>query len=137
MGKTVYQSKRAGGLMFFLGLVTGSVVLLIVAQGNWWALLPLFLIVLFLRYLLFSIYYIIDGRRLIIKCGFWYTRTIEIDRIKKVTPSNSIMSAPAASLDRLEIVYNAYDSVLVSPKDKEGFVKQLKILNPKLEARLQ
>ena len=82
-------------------------------------------------------FYVIEGQKLHIKCGLFFSETIEIASIKRITPSRLMMSAPAVSLDRLEILYNKFDSVLISPKDKEGFVNQLKKTNPTIEARLQ
>lgn len=44
-----------------------------------------------------------------------------------------MMSALAVSMDRLEISQKSFDSVLVSPKDKEDFLQQLSQINPKIE----
>ncbi|TLP80170.1 PH domain-containing protein [Maribacter sp. ACAM166] len=57
----------------------------------------------------------------------------EIDKIRKISETNNPLSAPAASLDRLEIVYDAYGTILISPKDKSGFIKHITQLNPKIE----
>jgi len=37
------------------------------------------------------------------------------------------------SLDRLEIFYNRFDSVVISPEDKAGFIAELTKLNPEIE----
>ena len=66
-------------------------------------------------------------------CSFWVNRSITISSIKKIQETNNPLSAPAISLDRLEILYNQFDSIIISPKDKTSFVSHLIKLNPKIE----
>ena len=47
---------------------------------------------------------------------------IEIESIESIRPSRSPASSPALSLDRLEIRYGGGRTLLVSPKDREGFL---------------
>jgi hypothetical protein len=47
---------------------------------------------------------------------------IEIESIESIRPSRSPASSPALSLDRLEIRYGGGRILLVSPKDREGFL---------------
>lgn len=82
-------------------------------------------------------YYIINGNDLIIKCGFLFNKTIKIDTIKKIEETNNLLSSPAASLDRIEIGYNQYDSVMISPKDKLDFINQLVTINENINVVLK
>lgn len=132
----VYKSKIGGGMVVIPLLVVGGVAILMAFQEIWIGLLPLFLLSAYIFHLFLNTYYVIEDRTLTIRCGLFFRKMIEIDSIKKVTPTNLMMSAPAVSLDRLEILYNKFDSVLISPKDKEGFVQHLKSINPGIEARL-
>ena len=50
---------------------------------------------------------------------------VPISRIKDVKPSRSLLSAPALSTDRLEIVYGSHESVQISPRDRERFLEEL------------
>ena len=50
---------------------------------------------------------------------------IEIESIESIRPSRSLVSSPALSLDRLEIRYDGGRALLVSPKDREGFLKAI------------
>ncbi|MGB5271042.1 MAG: PH domain-containing protein, partial [Eudoraea sp.] len=50
-----------------------------------------------------------------------------------VSETNSIISAPAASFDRLEIIYNQHNSILISPRDKTEFIEHIKRINPQIE----
>jgi len=77
-------------------------------------------IALGLPILLFTTYYIIDSGKLKIRSGP-FSWVILLSDIKAVRPSHSALSSPALSLKRLEIQYGNNKSVLVSPKDMDGF----------------
>lgn len=59
------------------------------------------------------------------------TQTIELTDITHITPTRSMTSAPALSLDRLEINYQK-TSILISPKDKSRFYQEIQARNPKI-----
>jgi hypothetical protein len=77
-------------------------------------------------WLIISLQYQVDEKMLNIKCGPFKWK-IELSTIKSVEPSTDMISSPALSLDRLLIVYGKGKVVLVSPKDKEGFISALGI----------
>jgi len=93
------------------GAVAAGVVSAIVAIG-----LPL--------WLLASTRYTVTHEMLIVRSGpfRWHIPRSEISQIQS---SRSLLSSPALSLDRLEIKYGAGKSLLVSPADKEAFVRAL------------
>lgn len=70
--------------------------------------------------------YIVTEQTLRIRSG---PQRIDIPRadIREVRPSRSWLAAPALSLDRLEVRYGQYRSVLVSPRDREGFLEALDV----------
>ncbi len=86
----------------------------------------------FILHLFLKILYIIDEGKLIIKTGFIRYKPIDIKSIKKMAPTNSIVSSPAPSFDRIEIKYGKYDDIIISPKDKQNFVKHLLKINPEI-----
>jgi len=96
------------------------------------ALLMLLLSACFIHMFL-ATYYAIDGDKLIVRSGVLYNNEITIPSIRKIKKTRTFISAPATSLDRLEILYNRFDSVIVSPKDKQGFIAALIKLNPEIE----
>lgn len=51
--------------------------------------------------------------------------TIPVSGIRRIERSRSLVSGPALSLDRLLIRYGKHDWILISPKDKEGFLSEL------------
>ena len=61
---------------------------------------------------------------------------IEILKIRKIEKTNSILSSPALSLDRIAIFYNKYDEVYISPKDRDNFIKDLLEINPTIEIKV-
>lgn len=68
-------------------------------------------------------YELADGQ-LRVRCGPFRTR-IALDQIRSVKPSRSLASSPALSLDRLAIAHGRFGTVLISPKDKAGFIAAL------------
>jgi hypothetical protein len=75
-------------------------------------------------WLLRSTRYLVEDTRLLVRSGPFSWR-IPYDRIEAVVPSTSPLSAPALSLDRLEIRGTGSRSLLVSPRDREGFLAAL------------
>lgn len=124
-----YKSKIGSGIVLFIVTVLGAVGVIMIVNQLWIGLAIILAVALFVSYVFTSISYTIDGNRLIVRNGFMYHSTIPIDKIKKIVETNDPFSAPAGSLDRIAIYYNTRDSVLVSPKDKMGFIHQLKEIN--------
>ena len=65
------------------------------------------------------------------KNGF-STQSIPLKDITHIIPTNSMLSAPALSLDRIEIRYEG-GNIVISPKDKEGFYRAIQERVPALE----
>ncbi|QQL50678.1 PH domain-containing protein [Mucilaginibacter ginkgonis] len=74
--------------------------------------------------------YTIDGMNLNVRCGILINKNIDINTITRITENNGFLSAPALSSDRIEVFYNRYDSVVISPKNKKLFAEHLKQINP-------
>ena len=78
-------------------------------------------------WLLLSTKYTIGRDTLMIQSGPFRWR-IPKGEITQITPSRSVISSPALSLDRLKIEYaGGRNSILVSPKDKNGFIQAVGI----------
>lgn len=69
-------------------------------------------------------YYTVEGNTLKVRSGP-FSWTIPIDEIHTITPTKSPLSSPALSLDRLRIHWGKKRRIMVSPADKDGFVKAL------------
>lgn len=91
----------------------------------------------FTIYLFASFRYIINESELIIESGFVKNITIKIENIKKIEETNNPLSSPAASLDRLAIYYDKSGFVLISPREKMEFIKNLTDINAKIMVTLK
>ncbi len=132
-----YKSKVSYGLIAFIALVLGGVFVLMLSIKSFVGMLIVLLIAGFIVHLFSTTVYIVLDGILKIKSGFFFNRSININNIKSIAETNDIGSAPANSLDRLEIRYNKYDCVIVSPKQKSEFIDQLKEINPGILVKLK
>ncbi len=87
--------------------------------------------------MLLTTQYKITGKTLRIKSGIFVNKSVSIDTIRKIIETSSILSSPANSLDRLELRYNNFERIIISPKDKAGFIKALSELNQSIEVQLK
>ena len=104
-------------------------------EGEWIGLLGLAGVVGFILILSKTTQYIINENQLIVKSTWIVNQRIDISKITKIEKSNSILSSPALSLDRLLVRYNKYDEVLISPKEKKEFIDELLKINPNIEIK--
>jgi hypothetical protein len=128
----IHKSKIGIGILSFIIIVLGATSVIIMTKGAWIGLIPIGLVTLLILNIYTGTYYkITSDNRLIIKCGVVESLDIEINDIHSIRKSNSILSSPALSVDRLEINYKG-GWVLVSPKDKKKFIDDLRKVNPKI-----
>ena len=80
--------------------------------------------VVFPLWLMRATFYLLDDRRLTIRCGP-FRWSIPLAKIKSVKRSRSLLSSPALSLDRVQIRYGRFGSVLISPEHRDRFLAEL------------
>jgi hypothetical protein len=80
--------------------------------------------------------YIINENQLLVKSMWIVNNKIEISKIRKIEKTNSILSSPALSLDRIALYYNKYDEVYISPKEKQTFIDELLKVNPDIVVKI-
>ena len=114
-------------IVLFVGVFGYPIIHGILTNEYFLSILFAFVLVLFF---LFSktIKYKIEVENLMI----WYTK-IEIKSIRKIYRTKNSLSSPALSLDRIAIVYNKYDEILISPKERNEFIDELLKINPGIE----
>jgi len=127
--KKTFRSKIGPEIVIPMGLILGGMLIFMLILGAWAGVIVIAVVLAFVIHLFATTYYTIDGAKLKVRSGFLINITIHINTITKIVPTRSILSAPAVSLDRLEVFYNKYDSVIISPKDKMGFIAELKEVN--------
>lgn len=133
---TRYNSAVSTWLVIVLVISLGLPLAATLYQQDWITSSILLATNAFVVHLFLNTYYVIDGEELRIKAGFLYTVKINIHDIKRIEKSNSLLSSPALSIsDRIEIFYGKFDSVLISPKDRKGFVEELLRVNGGIEVK--
>ena len=135
MEKT-YRSKIGIELILILTIVLGFSFYKLLDQPKISGIITLGALLVFILYIVLSIQYKINDKILTVKAGFLVNTKIDIQKIKKIKKTFNPLSSPAASIDRLEICYNNGDFVLISPKNKDQFIKDLLEINPNIEVKL-
>lgn len=133
-GDEVYSSKK--GIVVYIPIVIlAGVVSFSVIVGDYWGSIFCAAVVLavVLPMLLNTRYTIGNDGSLKVRCGFFVNLRIDINTIRKIEATKSMLSSPALSLDRLEVFYNKFDSVIISPQNKEDFIAALQNINPAIE----
>ncbi len=77
-------------------------------------------------WLLFTTAYRVADGMLTVQSGPFSWR-IPLAEIESVTPSHSLLSSPALSLERLEVRYSGGKRLLLSPEDRQGFLAALAV----------
>ena len=132
--KTVYPTKVSVTLVLIISLIMGCILVPYAIKSLWIPFIIILILHFLLLFMLANIKYVITESQLIIdqSLGKWGKEVIDISTIKSIEPTHTILSAPASSLDRLRISYNKYDEVVISPRRKEEFIRQLQSINPQI-----
>ena len=129
--KTVYPTKVSVTLILIISIIMGCILISLAVSSKWIPFFINLLLYVSVVYLMVSIKYEINESQLIIHQAMG-KMVIDINTIKSIEPTHTILSAPASSLDRLRISYNKYDDVVISPRRKEEFIRQLQSINPNI-----
>lgn len=90
------------------------------------------LLTIFLLSLMRTIY-TIDDTKLRIKCGFFHYSAMEVTEIVSIRRTRTILSSPALSLDRIAITSSKGRQLVISPRERIDFIRQLLALNPDIK----
>lgn len=134
---TTYKSKIEPGLISLISVIVGGTGILMAYEEVWLGLVIILLVVAFIVHMFATTYYQIDNETLKIHCGFFFDKSIDIGTIKEIKETRNPISSPATSLDRILISYNKFDTVIISPRDKEGFINYLTSINPSIKVTLK
>lgn len=120
-------------LILPIGIFLISLGLFMASEKAWAGVIIIFAVTAFMAWQFKTTFYTIEDNTLHIQSGFLYNSSVSIKSISKITETNNLFSSPAASLDRLALTYNQFDGVMISPKDKQEFIKHLLQINPAIE----
>lgn len=90
------------------------------------------LLTIFLLSLMRTIY-TIDGTELRVKCGFFHYSAMEVAEIVSIRRTRTILSSPALSLDRIAVTSSKGRQLVISPRERIDFIRQLLALNPDIK----
>jgi hypothetical protein len=127
-----FPSKRdwwLGLLIWGLVLLAAVPALLKPGKGQFIIMIA---VILFVGWVWFGTGYAISDDELRIRCGPFRQR-IPLQEIKEIKKTRSPLSAPACSLDRMEIGYGKSKRVMISPADKENFIKTIVEKSPHIQ----
>jgi len=128
MQKT-YKSTISPIIITIAALALGGIIITMIIIKDWIGFAVVAIPAVFVVHLLLTTYYTINGKQLHVRCGFLINTKIDINTITKIVPTNSILSSPALSFNRIEIFYNRFDSIVISPGDNAAFIADLKEIN--------
>lgn len=131
-----YNSRWDGSTWFIFGLVAVFCFVPSFMDEGIWPTIICLVMLAFVLVTLLSIYYRIDGDKLVVY-SFFIPTTYPIDKIKEIKPTKSVLSAPATSLThRLAITFTdrkilkSSIPLIISPVRQEEFIQQLLSVNP-------
>jgi Bacterial PH domain len=131
---TVYKSKIDWWLLIILAsamaasLYASAEIVLASSPSAWWLLavtagigigLPL--------WLLLATNYILETRQLLVRSGPFKWK-VPIADITSITATSNPLSGPALSLDRLRIEYGRGSAIMISPRNKDQFLREIEAL---------
>jgi hypothetical protein len=94
-------------------------------------------IILFIMSFFLMISYTITKDKLVINSGIFGKQKIAISKITSVRKTNNPLSAPALSINRLEVKFGTkYDYALISPVRREEFAAELLKINPNIKVEI-
>lgn len=131
----VFKSKVDIWMAIIFILVPISMIYGVITEPSAVLLLVTAFVIVLLCILFFGTKYVIEKDELIVYGGI-YKKRIPIKQIRSLRPSKNPLSAPAMSIDRIEITFDPHIQViLVSPKERELFVYKLLEINPSITVK--
>ncbi len=136
MQKT-YKSKIDTWLVIIIAVAIIIPLFPVLYDEYYWIALFIMIIYLILAGIpLFYTRYKIINTTLTVRCGYLPKQQYDITKITKITPTNTIESSPAASLDRIAIYFEKrHNPLIISPKNKRDFIETLSSINPNINIK--
>jgi hypothetical protein len=132
--KKIYRSRIDLVLLLPVTALLLALLIYSLVEGSLLISLAIVVIVVFLLYVCLTTFYeFTKDKKLKVHSGFLYNREIHINSIRKIKSARNHSASPALSHDRLEIFFNRYGRVLVSPEHRKEFIEELTRINPRIE----
>lgn len=91
---------------------------------------------IFVNAVLFGIRYIVENDTLTVKVAGIRSGRYDLKTLQSVRKTNTFISGPAASTDRIRMDFCKRKSAVISPADRESFIELLKKINPEADINL-
>ncbi len=88
-------------------------------------------------WLWFDTKYFIKNGEIKINAGPIKYAPVPISKITTIKKTKTWLSSPACSFDRIEISYNKYDSIVISPTKLKEFLATLNDINPSIKVEFE
>lgn len=128
-----FPSKKIYGYIRFFSLSLSVFCSLFAGKEYFLLFFTISLAILFM-WSWFSTKYIVGEETITIRSGLVKKR-IFIRDIKQISNTKNPIAAHALSFDRLEIIYGAHQTEIISPKEKEQFIDLVTSKNPHIETK--
>lgn len=131
--KKTFKSKIDLPVLLPIIIVFLTAEIFMIVKGIVIGVIAITLLSIFISYLCIDTRYITNGSSLRIKSGFLFDQEIYIKSIKRVSPVKQHgVKSPALSFDRLEICFNRYGRIIISPNNQKEFIRELTEVNPRI-----
>lgn len=130
---TIYRSRIS--IFLVVSIVAPFLVILVImslpGQFDLIGLIVLILVALFIAYLFWQTKYAIHEDMLYICSGIGRPDVYDLKELSLIAPSRSWLSAPALSLKRIRLSFSNGREVLISPRQQDVFLAEIRKINPK------
>ena len=128
-----YRTRISVGLVAFIIVVLLVCCLPVITnEGGWRMLIAMCITCVPVFYLLYAIKYTIDGTILRVTVLHIFHDEYDLTQLESVVPTRTILSAPASSLKRIRLDFTGGQTAVISPRNQEDFLAELRKINPKV-----
>ena len=132
--KKTYRSKIELALFIPVIMVSCLTGILFAINHFWAGSVLAAAVVAFIAYLCIDTFYELTAdMKLRVRSGFFFNQVIYVNSIKKIRCTKNTQASPALSADRLQIFYNRYGVLMISPREQQNFINELTKINPRIE----
>ena len=129
-----YRTRISVGLVAFIVVVLLVCCLPgILGDAGWRLLISVCVTCVPVFFLIYSIKYTIDGTTLRVTVLGIFNDEYDLMLLESVVPTRTILSAPASSLKRIRLDFTDGQAAVISPRNQEDFLAELRKINPKVK----
>lgn len=131
-----FRSRVSILLLIFIFAAMSPGIIAPLMDGEIVAALAVFGVGLIIMSILFCIRYRIEDDKLYVGEVFRKGEAFDLKKLVSITPTRSLLSAPAASLRRIKLDFGCGKALVISPAMQDVFIEEILRINPKVEINL-